>query len=339
MNTIMIGLGLAKSVFHVHGTGSAGEVFRRRLRRAEMERYFSAQPPAVVGMEACAGAHHWARMLERMGHEVRLMPPAYVKPYVKRNKTDGRDAEAICEAMQRPTMRFVAVKSEEQQAVLVVQRAHSLLTRQRTMLANALRAVFTEFGVVAAQGTKGLGELLERLAAADCPIPAPAREVMLVVAGQWKALDGEVRALEQRIVRAARASADARALMDVPGIGPITASALAATVPDPQVFRTARGFAAWVGLTPRQHGTGGKTRSGAISKRGDRHLRRLLIIGASAQLRHAGRRGTKDPWLRELMARRPYKVVMVALAAKTARIAWAMLATGERYRAPMPVAA
>jgi transposase len=334
----MIGLDLAKSVFHVHGMAREGAVFRRRLRRAEMERYFAAQPPAVVGMEACAGAHHWARRLQGMGHEVRLMPPAYVKPYVKRNKTDGRDAEAIWEAMQRSTMRFVAVKSEEQQAVLVLHRTHSLLTRQRTMLANSLRAVFAEFGVVAAQGVKGLGELMERLAAPDCPLPEPARALMLVVAGQWKALDGEVRALERHIVRAARANADARKLMDVPGIGPITASALAATVPDPQVFRTARGFAAWVGLTPRQHGTGGKTRSGAISKQGDRNLRRLLIIGASAQLRHARRRGSKDPWLRELMARRPYKVVAVALAAKTARIAWAMLAKEETYRAPKPVA-
>ncbi len=254
MNTTMIGLDLAKSVFQVHGTDGAGAVFRRRLRRAELERFFALQPPAVVGMEACAGAHHWARTLQGMGHEVRLMPAAYVKPYVKRNKTDGRDAEAIWEAMQRPTMRFVAVKSEDQQAVLVLHRTHSLLTRQRTMLANSLRAVFAEFGVVAAQGVKGLGELMGRLAAPDCPISAPARAVMLVVAGQWKALDGEVRALERRIVCAARPNADARKLIDDLGIGPITASALAATMPDPQMFRTARGFAAWVGLTPRQHG-------------------------------------------------------------------------------------
>jgi transposase len=339
MNTIMIGLDIAKNVFHAHSTDHAGAVSRRRLRRAELERYFGSLPPAVVGMEACAGAHHWARTFERMGHEVRLMPPSYVKPYVKRNKTDGRDAEAIWEAMQRPTMRFVAVKCEEQQAVLVLHRTHSLLTRQRTMLANTIRATFAEFGIVAAQGVKGLGELIGRLAPGDCPIPELACAALLMMAGQWKQLDGEVRALEQRIVRAARCDANARKLMAVPGIGPITASALVATVADPRVFRTARGFAAWIGLTPRQHGTGGKTRSGAISKRGDRYLRKLLITGASAQLRYACSRGTKDPWLCELMARRPYKIVAVALAAKTARIVWAMLACGQDYRARLAIAA
>jgi transposase len=290
-------------------------------------------------MEACGGAHHWGRKLQALGHAVRLMPPAYVKPYVKRNKTDGRDAEAIWEAMQRQTMRFVAVKSEQQQAILVLHRTHSLLTRQRTMLANAVRAACAEFGIVAAQGVEGLRLLIAQLAAANCPIPEPARGAMLIMAGRWKELDGEVRVLERRIVLAARASEAARRLMAIPGIGPITASALAATVPDPHVFRTARGFAAWVGLTPHQHGTGGKTRSGAISKKGDRYLRRLLISGASARLRYARGRGTKDPWLRQLMARRPYKVVAVALADKAARIAWAMLAKGQRYRAPALTAA
>jgi transposase len=339
MNTIMIGLDLAKSVFHLHGTDGGGAVFRRRLRRADMERFFSSQPPTVVGMEACGGAHYWARQLQQMGHEVRLMPPAYVKPYVKRNKTDGRDAEAIWEAMQRPTMRFVAVKSEEQQAILALHRTHSLLTRQRTMLANALRGTFAEFGVVAARGVRGLTELIARLATADSPLPEPMRAAMLIMTDQWKELNGKVRALERGIVRAARSNADARRLMDVRNIGPMTASALVATVADPHAFRTARGFAAWVGITPRQYGTGGKTCSGGISKRGDRYLRRLLINGASSQLRHARKHGIKDPWLRELMARRPYKVVMVALAAKTARIAWAMLATGQPYRAPKPAAA
>jgi transposase len=339
MNTIMIGLDLAKNVFQIHGTEAAGQVFRRRLRRAQMEQYFASLEPAVVGMEACGGAHYWGRTLRRLGHEVRMMPPSYVKPYVKRNKTDERDAEAIWEAMQRPTMRFVAVKSEESQAIVVVHRTRELLVRQRTMTANALRAAFAEFGVMAPQGVKGLRTLIVQLEGADGPIPEPACAALLLLARQWKELDGDVRALEARIVRAARQDAQAQRLMDVPGVGAIVATAITAKVPEPDIFRTARGFAAWLGFTPRQRGSGGKSRSGPISKQGDRTLRTLLITGASAYLRHVRARGVKDPWLAKLLARRPYKVVAVALAHKTARIIWALLVKGERYRAPVPAAA
>jgi transposase len=329
----MIGLDLAKSVFQLHGVDRSGQVvLRRQLRRAQLERFLAELPGAVVGMEACAGAHHWARLAQQHGHAVRLMPASYVKPYVKRNKTDGRDAEAVCEAMGRPTMRFVAVKSVEQQAVLALHRTRNLLVRQRTMLANALRGHLAEFGMVAAQGLKGLRELMARLQAGAAAVPELARSALLMLAGQWQALDEKVRALELAIVRSVRDSEAARRLTAVPGVGPIIASAMVATVADARVFRTARGFAAWLGLTPRQIGSGGKQRSGAISKQGDRMLRTLLIVGASATLRQQTARGVSDPWLRELLARRPKKVATVALAAKTARIIWAMLAKGEHYR-------
>ena len=338
MNTIMIGLDLAKNVFQVHGTDASGKVLRRQLRRGQVERYFAGLPPCIVGLEACAGAHYWGRTLQRLGHEVRMMPPAYVKPYVKRNKTDGRDAEAVWEAMQRPTMRFVTVRSEVSQALAVLQRTRELLVRQRTMTANALRAAFAEFGVVASQGIDGLRSLIGQLAAPDGPLPDVAREALVVLAGRWKELDGAVRALEARIARAGHEDERARRLMEVPCIGPIIAGAVLAKVEDPHVFRTARGFAAWLGFNPRQRGTGGKQRSGPISKQGDRSIRTLLVTGASAYLRQARRRGVTDPWLAGLLARRPYKVVAVALAAKIARIIWALLVKGERYRAPVPAA-
>ncbi len=339
MKPIMIGIDLAKNVFELYGSDAGGQVFRRRLRRAGMERYFASLPPSIVGMEACAGAHYWARMLRRLGHEVRIMPPAYVKPYVKRNKTDGRDAEAVWEAMQRPTMRFVAVKSEAQQGIGVLQRARELLVRQRTMLANAVRAAFAEFGIVAPQGYKGLRALMTQLDAAEGPLPEPARMALCVLAEQWQRLDAEVRSLEARIVRAVREEERAERLLEIPCVGPLTCAAVLAKVPDMRVFRSGRGFAAWLGLTARQRGSGGKRRSGRISKQGDRTLRSLLIIGASAYLRHARKRAATDPWLAGLLARRPYKVVMVALAAKTARIIWALLAKNQRYRAPLPAAA
>jgi transposase len=339
----MIGLDLAKNVFQVHGVDRKGRVvLRRQLRRAQVERFFAQLAPVVIGMEACAGAHHWARVAQRYGHDVRLMPPSYVKPYVKRNKNDGRDAEGVCEAMGRPTMRFVAVKAEEQQGILVLHRTRNLLVRQRTMLANALRGHLAEFGIVAAAGGRGLRGLLDRLKApSEAPLPEAARNALLVVAEQWEALDTKVRALELAIVRSVRESAAARRLTAVPCVGPIIASAMVATVGDARVFRSARGFAAWLGLTPRNRGTGGKQRLGPISKQGDRMLRTLLIVGASAKLRQEVARGVCDPWLRGLLARRPKKVATVALAAKTARIIWAMLRTGEDYRvrASVPAAA
>jgi transposase len=337
-----IGLDLAKNVFQIHGIDAAGEVvLRRQLRRGAVEKFFAQLSPCTVGIEACGSAHHWARVIGRYGHQVRLMPPAYVKPYVKRNKNDGRDAEAICEAVSRPTMRFVAVKGVEQQAKMAVHTTRALLVRQRTMIANSLRASLSELGIVAAQGVKGLRELIAKLEAPSDEVPEIMRSALLLLAQHWVALDADERALEREIAKAARADRDARRLIEVPTVGPIIASTVLAKVPDAKVFRSGRDFAAWVGLTGRDHGTGGKHRPGRISKQGDRMLRALLINGASAYLRHQKTRGVSDPWLRDLLARRPYKVVMVALAAKTARIIWAMLAKGEPYRdrASAPAAA
>lgn len=329
----IIGLDLAKNVFQVHGVDGSGRVaLRRQLRRGAVEKFFAGLPPCTVGVEACGSAHHWARVIGRYGHQVRLMPPAYVKPYVKRNKNDGRDAEAICEAVSRPTMRFVPVKSVEQQAALAVHSTRALLVRQRTMVANSLRASLSELGIVAAQGLEGLGELMAKLEEPSDEIPEIMRGALLLLARHWQALDADEHALEKQIAKAARADHEARRLMEVPCVGPIIASTILAKVPDAKVFRSGRDFAAWIGLTGRDHGTGGKHRPGRISKQGDRMLRALLINGASAHLRHQKARGVSDPWLRELLARRPYKVVMVALAAKTARILWAMLVKGEPYR-------
>jgi transposase len=329
----IIGLDLAKNVFQVHGVDASGAVvLRRQLRRAAVERFFAKLPPCLVGMEACGSAHHWGRVIGGYGHQVRLMPPAYVKPYVKRNKNDGRDAEGVCEAVSRPTMRFVPVKSVEQQATLAVHGTRALLVRQRTMAANALRAMLSELGIVAAQGYEGLRELMAGLEAPSEEIPEEMRCTLLVLAKHWQALDADERELERQIAKSARCNGNARRLMEVPGVGPIIASTILAKVPDAKVFRSGRDFAAWIGLTGRDHGTGGKHHPGRISKQGDRVLRALLISGASAYLRHQKARGVSDPWLRDLLARRPYKVAMVALAAKTARIIWAMLVKGEHYR-------
>jgi len=339
---ITIGLDLAKNVFQLHGIdASGGVVLRRQLRRNALEKFFAQLPPCTVGMEACGSAHHWARVIGSYGHQVRLMPPAYVKPYVKRNKNDGRDAEGICEAVTRPTMRFVPVKTVEQQATLAVHGVRTMLVRQRTMAANALRAALSELGIVAAQGREGLRELMAGLEEPSEAIPEMMRHALLVLARQWQTLDAEERVIEQQISKAARCDRRARRLMEVPSVGPIIASTVLAKVPDAKLFRSGRDFAAWIGLTGKDHGTGGKHRPGHISKQGDRVLRALLISGASAHLRQQKARGVTDPWLRELLARRPYKVAMVAFAAKTARIIWAMLVKGEPYRerASAPAAA
>lgn len=333
MTTTMIGLDLAKNVFQVHGIDASGAVtVQRKLRRAEVERFFARLPACVVGIEACGGAHYWGRLLQRLGHEVRMMPAHYVKPYVKRNKTDSRDAEAICEAMGRPTMRFVAVKSEEAQASLALHRTRALLVRQRTMVGNAVRSGLAEFGIVAAHGSKGLRELMEQIAAQTCPIPAPAQAALLLLARQWEQVDSAVRELEARIARLAREQEAARRLMEIPGIGPLGATAILAKVPDVSVFRTARDFAAWLGFTPRQTGTGGRDRSAGMSKQGDRTVRQLLIMGARARLNRVHANREAEAWALQLLARRPPKVAVVALAAKIARIVWALLTTGQRYQ-------
>jgi transposase len=336
----MIGLDIAKNVFHIHGVDASGApAVQRQLRRGQVEKFFAQLPPTLVGLEACGSAHHWARVIGSYGHQVRLMPPGYVKAYVKRNKNDGRDAEAICEAVSRPTMRFVPVKSVEQQATLALHTTRALLVRQRTMAANALRGMLSELGIVAAQGVKGLRTLMQQLEQPSEAIPELMRIALLPLARQWEALDAAERALEQQITRAAKADSEVRRLMAVPAVGPIIASMVLAKVPDPKVFRTGRDFAAWIGLTGRDRGTGGKHRVGHISKQGDRILRTMLINGASSYLLHQKRRGVTDPWLRELLARRPYKVVMVALANRTARVIWALLAKGGEYRARASVPA
>jgi transposase len=328
-----IGLDLAKNVFQLHGIEATGTVvLKKQVRRGALEKFFAQLPPCLVGMEACGSAHHWARVISRYGHEVKLMPPAYVKPYVKRNKNDGRDAEGICEAVGRPSMRFVPVKSIEQQASLAVHGTRALLVRQRTMAANALRAALSELGIVAAQGYEGLRELMTRLEEPSAEIPEMMRDALLLLAKHWQALDADERLLERQIAKAARGDRDAKRLMEVPSVGPMIATTVLAKVPDAKAFRSGRDFAAWIGLTGKDHGTGGKHRPGRISKQGDRVLRALLISGASAHLRQQIAHGVSDPWLRDLLARRPYKVAMVAFAAKTARIIWAMLAKGEAYR-------
>jgi transposase len=337
-----IGLDLAKNVFQVHGVDVAGEtVIRRQLRRRQVLPFFRKQPACLVGIEACATSHHWSRELGTFGHEVRIMPANYVKPYVKRNKNDAADAEAICEAVTRPSMRFVAVKTAEQQSVLMVHRTRELMVRQRTMLVNAMRAHMAEFGVVARVGLPQVRELLEVITdEADKRIPPLARTCLASLARQLLSLEREISAAEQRIHAWHRANEVSQRLETIPGIGPITASALAASITDPSVFRSGRELAAWIGLVPRQTSTGGKERLGRISKAGDHYLRWLLVAGAMTVIRHGRRTNfSKRPWLADLVARKPTKVAAVALANKNARTAWALLANGGTYRQPAITAA
>jgi transposase len=335
MEISIIGLDLSKSVFQVHGIDEHGAaVLRRRLRRSEVLHFFAGLAPCVVGLEACGSAHHWARELGVLGHEVRMMAPSYVKPYVKRGKkNDATDAAAICEAAQRPGMRFVGVKSAEQQGVLMLHRSRDLLIRQRTMLVNALRGHMAEFGIVAPRGVWNVKALAAAVAdPQDDRIPAVARPALAALIGQIAALNEPIRALERAILAWHKESATSRRLATVPGIGPFAASAIAATVGDPGQFRCGRHFAAWLGLVPRQHSTAGKPRLGRISKMGDRYIRRLLVIGATTRLRYARKPGAADAeWIGRLLARRPARLVTVALANKMARIAWAVMAHGEAY--------
>ncbi len=329
-----IGIDLAKSVFQVHGIDALGAtVIRRRLRRSQVLPFFRKQPPCLIGMEACATSHYWAREIMALGHEVKLMPPRYVKPYVKRNKNDAADAEAICEAVTRPTMRFVAVKNAERQSVLMLHRTRELLVRQRTMLVNAIRAHMAEFGVVTRVGLPQVKKLLAVIADRDDDrIPSLARTCLEGLARQLLSLECEINGAEGRIRTWHRTSEDSLRLETTPGIGPITASALASSVTDPHIFKSGRGMAAWIGLVPRQNSSGGKERMGRISKQGDQYLRWLLVAGAMTVIRHAKRRGTTDPWLAHIIANKPTKVAAVALANKNARIAWVLLRHGGTYR-------
>ena len=334
MTITTIGLDLAKHWFQVHGIDAEGQVaVRRRLRRRDVLAYFQSLPPCLVGMEACATAHHWARELRAIGHEVKLMPPAYVKAYVKRNKNDAADAEAICEAVTRPSMRFVPVKDADQQSVLMLHRARNLLVRQRTMLVNALRAHMAEFGIVAPQGLAHIERLIAKINDDQATLPVLARSILRMVMEQLIATMARVREIERQLAKWHRQSRVSQLLATIPGVGIMGASAIAATVTDPSLFRSGREFAAWLGMTPRQNSSGGKERLGRTSKRGDKYIRCLLVAGAVSVLRHARNRTTKDAaWVRGLLARRPAKVVAVALANKTARIVWAVMARGEGYR-------
>jgi len=338
MQVSTVGLDIAKNVFQVHGVDDHGRtVLRRKVSRGQLLKLFTGLEPCLIGMEACATAHHWARELGALGHEVRLMPPAYVKAYVKRNKNDAADAEAICEAVTRPTMRFVPVKSAEAQSVLMLHRARHLLVRQRTAQASAMRAHLAEYGIVAARGISRLRDLLPALDAGARIIPELARQTLLLVAQLIEALTIQIRKIDTELLRWHRINPVSQRLETIPGIGFITA--MAASVRDARAFRSGRQFAAWLGLVPRQNSSGGKDRLGGISKMGDRYLRHLLVIGATAVVRYTRRKTTTiSLWANRLLERKPARLVTVAVANKMARIVWAVMARQENYRT-VPVAA
>ena len=337
---ITIGMDIAKQVFQLHGADEAGSVvFRKKITRAKVLVFFGSQPPCVVVMEACGGAHHWAREIVKLGHQVKLIAPKYVKPFVKRQKNDMADAEAICEAAQRPTMRFVAVKSEAAQASGLVFRARDLLVRQRTQIINALRCHLTEHGWVVAKGPAHVAKLIDHVDDPACQLPQVARTILKVMISSLKDLDAQIDLLDREIGKRAKGDQIAQRLTSIPGVGPITATAISALAPPVETFKRGRDFAAWVGLTPLQRSTGGKQKLGATSKMGERTIRRLLIIGASAVVRHAARRAPDGSWLGRMLARKPRMLVTVALANKMARIVWALLTKGGVYKAPIVAAA
>lgn len=331
----IIGLDLGKNVFQAHGSDAAGQVvFRKRLRRNKVLQFFAAHPPSKVAMEACPGAHHWGREIRALGHDVKLLPPAYVKPFVKRQKNDMADAEAICEALQRPTMRFAVIKSKEQQAAAIAFRARDLLVRQRTQTINALRGHLHEFGVVVPQGPSHVSRLLDLIASQDEAFPEVLWPVLKILSDTLRTLNERISQLDNQISQRAAQDDEAKRLQTIPGIGPITSAAILALAPAPEAFEKGRDFAAWVGLTPLQRSTGGKQILGRTSKMGERTLRRLLIIGASAVVRWAARKGAAaGSWLERMLARKPRMLVTVALANKMARVVWAILAKGGIYKA------
>jgi transposase len=334
MAVTTIGLDLTKSVFQAHGVDASGAtVLVKKLHRKQILPFFAKLSPCLIGVEACGTAHHWARTLSALGHEVRLIPPSYVKAFVKRGKSDALDAEAICEAVQRPTMQFVPVKTVGQQGILMAHRARSLLVRQRTQAANALRSHLAEFGLVANPGVANLARLAEQALAEKDALPSFARAALEIMLRQIVALGREIAALDQQIMTWHADSEASRRLSAIPGVGVITATAVAATVTDPDQFRSGRQFAAWLGLTPQQQSTGGKTKLGGISKQGDRYVRRLLVVGATAVIRHTKDKPTPlAAWIRKLLEKKPFRVVSVALANKLARIAWVLLTRKETYR-------
>jgi len=329
-----IGLDLAKHIFQVHGVDAAGKVIiRKKLRRSELVEFFKKLPACLVGMEACGTAHFWGRELASLGHDVRLMPPAYVKPYVKRGKNDEVDAEAICEAVTRPTMRFVPIKSAEQQSILMLHRTRDLFVRQRTMLVNSLRGQLAEFGLVAPQGIWRIPELQALAQDTDNSVlPDPARACAELIMMQIEDLQAKIKAIERALMARHRANEMSLRLATIPGIGLITATAMVATVVDASAFKSGRHFAAWIGLVPQQNGTGGKVHLGRISKKGEPYLRRLLVLGATAVVRYARDKPEFAGWVNALLARRPARVVTVAVANKLARIVWAIMRRGGSFR-------
>lgn len=331
-----IGLDLAKNTFQAHGADAAGNVvFRKKLRRDQVLAFFAAHEPCLVAMEACPGAHHWGREIGKLGHTVKMIAPAYVKPFVKRQKNDAADAEAICEAAQRPTMRFVAVKSEAKQASAAIFRSRDVLVGQRTQLINAIRGQLSEYGLIAPQGPSHVERLIAAIEDPASAVPNAVRACLAVLVSALRHLRKQIEVLNAEISARAKTDETARRLMSVPGIGPLIATALEALAPPADTFNSGRDFAAWVGLTPVQRSTGGKERLGRTSRMGERTLRRLLIIGASGVVRWAKRKGiAADTWLGRMLARKPPMLVIVALANKTARVAWALLTKGGVYRAP-----
>jgi transposase len=333
---IRIGMDTSKHIFQLHGVNAAEEpVLRRKLRRKDMVAFFARLEPVEIAIEACGASHHWARLLQSFGHEVKLIAPQLVKPYVKRGKNDAADAEALCEAMSRPTMRFVPVKTAEQQAHLMLMGLRDRLIRNRTQLTNAIRGFAAEFGLTAATGQVHIASLLERIAA-DEDLPALARDLFAIQAAEYEQLRGEIDEVEAKLMAWHRANDCSRRLAQIPGVGPIGAAMLMMKTPAPQLFRSGRQFAAWLGLTPKDHSTAGKVRLGVITRAGDESLRSVLVVGATALLRHlrTGRglgRGALSAWLEQLLKRKPPKLVAVALANKIARIAWKLMVTEQAY--------
>ena len=334
MTIIRVGLDTSKRVFQVHGVDEAEQpAVRRMLRRCEVAKYFAELPPTRVGLEACGASHHWARVLRALGHEAVLLPPQYVKPYVKRGKNDAIDAEAICEAMSRPGMRFVPVKSAERQAALMLIKSRELLVKQRTMLINAMRGHAAEFGVIVAKGAKKAAELLQQANDPAAGVPALARQLLALLASQIDALDAKLKTIEAELLAWHKADPVSQCLATQPGIGPIGAVSFSLKVVDPRGFRSGRHFSAWLGLTPKEHSTAGQRRPGKISREGDESLRKLLVLGATAVIR-AAKPDRASPWLLALLARKPKKLAAIALANKMARVLRAMMVNGEVYRRP-----
>ncbi len=343
MNEITtIGLDTAKSVFQVHGVDADNKVvLRRQLKRRQVLAFFRKLPPCLIGIEACSSSHHWSRELQALGHTVRLMPARYVKAYVKNQKNDAADAEAICEAVTRPNMRFVPTKTKEQQSILMLHRTRQLFVRQRTALINAIRAHLAEFGIVAGVGRNGVDALLEIISdGKDDRVPDVARDCLIALGAQLQGTKAQILVFDRRILAWHRSNATSRRLEAIPSVGPQIASALVATITDPKAFRSGRDMAAWIGLVPKQNSSGGKEKLGGVTKAGNRYLRTMLMIGALSVIKRARQLGyTNRPWLAALLARRPTKVAAIALANKVVRMVWAMMVRGEEYREPVALAA